>query len=950
MILFKPITNFTTVVVWRALRGILIGLTFTASAVRGAQTPPTPAQVEFFESRIRPILAEHCWSCHGPKKQSGGLRLDSRKSILEESDHGPIVVPGDPERSALVRAIRQTGQIKMPPKSKLPPQAVEALIAWIKMGASWPEDKATPIGAKEAWKTHWAFQPIRDPPIPSTKNGRWAKTSIDQFILAELEKNGLMPSPPAEPRVLIRRLYFDLIGLPPTPEEVEDFVAAWNGPNAKQQAVWERSVERLLASPHYGERWGRHWLDVARFADTKGYVFFEDADFTWAWTYRDYVIEALNRDLPYDQFIKEQLAADQLIQKGDGAPQRPLRALGFLTVGGRFMNNAHDVLDDRIDVVTRGLTGLTVTCARCHDHKYDPLTMKDYYGLYGVFASSVEPAVPPLYEPPPQTSVYDKFAMELESRERKLLDFVRAKYEELTTNARKRVAEYMLAAHALRDQPSTEEFMLLADGADLNPTMTIRWQKYLEQRAKKHDPVFGPWHALGRLAEADFATGAAALLHKQLSDPVRPVNPRVAKALGDLVPMKLAEVAQRYATVLAKVDHEWQDALKLGKSKLDDAAAEELRLVFYGPDAPPNVAFLPYGDLSLLPDRPSQAKLQELRKALEQWRTSGPGAPPRALGLEDLPTPFAAHVFLRGNPNNHGDPAPPHAPPVYNDAKREFAPNRSGRLELAEAIVSRNNPLTARVIVNRVWMHYFGAGLVRTPSDFGLRSEPPSHPELLDHLATWFMDHGWSLKRLHRLIASSAVYQQASSVRGQQSEGGRQESLDPENRLLWRMNRRRLDFEATRDALLAVSGKLKRTIGGPSVREPFATSADRRTLYSHLDRLNVPGLFRTFDFPSPDATSAQRDVTTIAPQALFLMNHPFVMDCARALAQRADVAREVDPAGKIDRLHRLLYARPATAEETRLGNDYVQAPGSGPAAWERYAHALLMVNAMTILD
>jgi hypothetical protein len=914
----------------------------------------SPQQIEFFEARVRPILAENCFTCHGPKKQSGGVRLDSRQAVLGDSEHGPIVVPGAPEKSVLAQVIQHTGAIKMPPKAKLPPQAIDTLTAWIKMGAPWPQTKSAAPLADDAWKKHWAFQPVRRPPPPKVRDAGWLQTPVDAFILAELEKKNIQPAPAAPPAVLLRRLYFDLIGLPPTPEEMDGFTREVDA-SAKPQAAIARAVDRLLASPHYGERWGRHWLDVARFADTKGYVFFEEHDFTWAWTYRDYVIEAFNRDLPFDRFILEQLAADQL---DAGADRRPLRALGFLSLGGRFMNNAHDILDDRIDVVTRGLMALTVTCARCHDHKYDPITMKDYYGLYGVFASCAEPTVPPLYEPPPATEVYAKFEKELTEREQKLMDFVRAKHAELTTGARKRVAEYLLAAHALRDQPSTEEFMLLADGSDLNPTMIIRWQKYLEGRAKRPDPIFGAWHALSRLADKDFVTAAPAALAEALAEPA--INPLVAEALAEIKPASINDVAQRYARVLHEVEKRWQELAKGGKDALPDADEEELRQIFFGPDAPPNVAMLPYGDLSLLPDRPSQGKLQELRKALEKWRTSGPGAPPRAMTLQDLPTPHAARVFLRGNPNNHGEPAPRQMPALLGPSK-PFE-RGSGRLELAQAIVDRGNPLTARVIVNRVWRHHFGAGLVATPSDFGLRSEPPSHPELLDYLASWFMDNGWSLKKLHRLIVLSAVYQQDSRLRlsatdqapGPGRDDGRAKpqaaEVDPDNRLLWRMNRRRLDFEATRDVLLAVSGKLSRSVGGLSVRDPFASNANRRTLYNFLDRLNVPGLFRTFDFPSPDATSPQRDTTTVAPQALFLMNHPFVMDCGRAAVERPDVAALKDAPAKIDRLHRLFYTRPATSEELRLGQAFVAAAGNTPAAWQRYAHALLLVNELVMID
>ncbi|HEX5270698.1 MAG TPA: DUF1549 domain-containing protein, partial [Gemmataceae bacterium] len=346
-------------------------------------------------------------------------------------------------------------------------------------------------------KPHWAFRPVRRPAVPAVKNAAWPRTSIDRFVLARLEEKGLTPSPEADRRTLIRRATFDLTGLPPTPEEVAAFEAD-PAPDA-----YERLIDRLLASPHYGERWGRYWLDVGRYADTKGYVFFEEANFPWAWTYRDYVIRAFNDDLPYDRFVLEQLAADKLVGQASSLPSgegrqagslphdnRPLTALGFLTLGGRFMNNAHDIIDDRIDVVCRGLLGLTVGCARCHDHKYDPIPMRDYYALYGVFASCAEPTIPPLFADPPDTREYAAFAKELGAREAKLSEFVRSKHDELVKSARARVAEYLMAAHAQRDQPPTEEFMFIADGADLNPTMIVRYQRYLERTRKARDPVW----------------------------------------------------------------------------------------------------------------------------------------------------------------------------------------------------------------------------------------------------------------------------------------------------------------------------------------------------------------------------------------------------------------------------------------------------------------------------
>jgi hypothetical protein len=906
-------------------------LLITPAALRGGDQGGAEA---FFEAKVRPILATHCQGCHGPKKQRGDLRLDSRAAILATSDRGTIVVPGNPDRSLLIQAVRQTGELKMPPKQKLPAEAVETLSLWIKMGAHWPSEKRVVPGspAASAGKKHWAFQPVRKPPVPTPRDPHWASTPIDAFVLAKLDEKRLQPAPTADRRTLIRRVTLDLIGLPPTPDEVDAFLAD-SSPEA-----FARVVDRLLASPHYGERWGRYWLDVARYADTKGYVFFEENNFPWAWTYRDYVIRAFNDDLPYDRFLLEQLAADRLPL---GADQRPLTALGFLTLGGRFMNNIHDILDDRIDVVTRGLMGLTVGCARCHDHKYDPITQADYYGLYGIFASSAEPVVPPLYQPPPATDEYVKFEKELKVREQKLTDFVKAKHTELVEGARRRVAEYLLAANALRDQPSTDEFMLLADTNDLNPTMIVRWQKHLDRSRRAHDPVFAPWHALAALEEKSWQADAGAAISRVTGDPRHPVNPLIVHALTETLPKNLAEVARRYARVLNDIEKKAQQTRSV---PLSDAAEEQLRLVFHAPEAAANVALLPYGDLSLLPDRASQGKLQEFRKALEQWRATGPGAPPRAMSLTDLPTPFEPYVFLRGNPNNHGGAVARQMPALLRRGDQGADKSSFNRLELARAIACADNPLTARVIVNRVWLQHFGRGLVATPSDFGLRSDPPSHPELLDWLAARFIEDGWSLKKLHKLIALSNVYQQRSDDRPECL------AADPDNRLLWKMSRQRLDFEATRDALLAVAGTLDRRVGGPSVANAFAPTANRRTLYSFLDRLNLPGLFRTFDFPSPDATSPHRENTTIAPQALFLMNHPLVMECARNVVRRPDVAAERDAPKKVDRIYRVLLCRPPTRTELDLALAYLDSVGRNSAAWERYAHALLQTNEFVWID
>jgi mono/diheme cytochrome c family protein len=939
------------------LRTLIVGCLWWGLAAAVQAADPLPAddsRIKFFEEKVRPILVEHCQQCHGTKKQQADLRLDSLEGALKGGEHGPALIPGDPDKSLLISAVLRTGDYEMPPDKPLTEAQIAALTTWVKQGAIWPGKAevvmtpTSPEGVERARREHWAYQAVRQPAIPAVKNGGWVSTSIDWFILARLEAQGLTPSPAADKRTLLRRITFDLTGLPPTFAEVQAFEAD-TSPDA-----YPRVVDRLLASPHYGERWGRHWMDVARYSDTKGYVFFEENNFPWAWTYRDYVIEAFNQDLPYDRFLLEQLAADQLPLRDQ---HRPLRALGFLTVGGRFMNNVHDIIDDRIDVVTRGLQGLTVTCARCHDHKFDPLPTTDYYSLYGIFASSIEPIVPPQYDPAPDTEEYRKFDTELRTRETKLREFVQAKQGEVIQGTKTRVAEYMLTAHATRNQPRTDEFMLLADPNELNPKMLRRWQSYLEQGAKTHRRVLAAWTACGELPEADFAVRAAELITRLAveQDPAAQVNPLVIKALQAKLPQKLADVAAVYSELLNGVEKEWQDLLlqpvgvgQQPPAALPDRDKEELRQIFHASNSPTSVTANVIGDLELLPDRAAQGVFRELLKAVESYRSTGPGAPPRAMALADIPVPVEPRVFKRGSAINLGDIVPRRYLQVLATGERQPFQKGSGRLELAQAITDRSNPLTARVLVNRVWLNHFGAGLVRTPSDFGLRSDPPSHPELLDALAYNFMEQGWSIKNLHRQIVLSSTYQQASADRPDC------QAVDPENRLLWKFNRQRLDLEALRDALLTTSGRLDAKVGGPSINMLAVPAVPRRTVYASIDRLALPSLFRTFDFPSPDTTTPQRDNTTVAPQALFLMNHPFALESAQFLYARREVAAAADFASRVTRLYELVLVRVPSETERKVAEEFFTGPGQQiqetPENWIMFAQALLMTNEFAFVD
>lgn len=807
------------------------------------------------------------------------------------------------------------------------------VLLWLLLGGG------TAVRAESTAKP-WALQPVEKPPLPVVRDGAWPKTPVDRFVLARLEQRSWRPAPAADKRTLLRRVTFDLTGLPPTPLALDTFLAD-TSPEA-----YERVVDRLLASSAYGERWGRHWLDVARYADNKGYVFFEERTYPWAWTYRDYVVRSLNDDKPYNQFLLEQIAADQLGPNPDG---RTLAALGFITVGDHFSNNTHDILDDRIDVVTRGLLGLTVGCARCHDHKYDPVTMADYYALYGVFRSSSEPMVPPLLEAPPDTNPYACFAWELSERERRLREYVEAKHGAIVKEALDRIAEYLLAVHAQRGQPTTESFMLLADKGDLNPTVIARWRRCVE-RAGPSSPVWSLWHALAELEPANFASKAPGVIAASLASKQPALNPRLAAAFaqGD-APTNMVAVATRYATVLKAIETAWSrqreasgGTLAAKAAGLPNPADEELRRVLYGPDAPPDIPLqLDWGFLSLLPDRASQGEFQVLLKELEQWLMQGPGAPARAMVLSDLPVAYEPRVFERGNPNRLGKVVPRRFLSALQGRPFEHG---SGRLDLAQAVVDPSNPLTARVFVNRVWLHHFGAGLVNTPSDFGVRSDPPSHPELLDWLAADFMENGWGIKRLHRQMVLSATYQQTSDAPEPPSNG--EVRPDPENHLLWRMNRRRHDFETQRDSLLAVSGRLESRLGGaPDAPE----TSLRRTLYGFINRLDLPPVMATFDFPSPSVSCPQRAMTTVPSQALYLMNHTFTAECAAAVMRCADVSGVSGTSGRVEAVYRRVLTRSPRPGEIERALTYL-GPEPSPLRWESWVQALLLTNEFVFVD
>ncbi len=894
----------------RSLTTGWLGLSLAIGAVAHAATPGE----EEFEKTIRPVLVERCYKCHGPEKQSGGLRVDSRASLLEGGEAGPALTPGEPDKSPLIQAIRYAGDLQMPPKGKLDEPVVEALTAWVSGGAPWPEAPASATAAPEAWRDHWAFRPVRKPPMPAVKDAAWVATPVDGFVLAALEAKGLTPSPMADRRTLIRRATFDLTGLPPTEEECAAFEAD-PSPDA-----YDGLVERLLASPHYGERWGRHWLDVARYADSKGYVFVEDRRYPYAFTYRDYVVRAFNEDLPYDQFVREQIAADRLVTPQD---TRPLAALGFLTLGRRFLNNPHDIADDRIDVVTRGMLGLTVACARCHDHKFDPIPTEDYYSLHGIFLSSEEPAEKPLLVPATPNAQYDDYHKQMTARRAVVEGSIEAKRAEFQADFRGRMGAYLSAAAELGLDPRNPRLEEVSRALGLPFPRTrgfIRqWSRVLERTKTGHDPLMAPWHALAALPADGFAPKAAELVKGWLEapDPAHPVNPIVARALAEAPLTSMKDVAARYAAALTQV-------LTPPPAPSPEIAAERapLEALLAMADGPFTVEA---SEIHRLVDQTERNMLQQIAMQISELDATHPGSPPRAMAIQDSANPHDSPISLRGNPGRPGKVAPRRGP-LVTAGMNERKPYTvgSGRLELAQEITRPDNPLTARVMVNRIWMHHFGVGLVGTPSDFGTRSDPPSHPELLDDLASRFIEGGWSVKSIHRLIMRSNTYKQ----RGDDRPDCR--AVDPTNKLLWKKARRRLEFEALRDSILAASGTLDATVGGRPMDLLAAPFSTRRTLYGLIDRQNLEGVYRSFDFPSPDTTSARRFSTVVPQQALFLMNSPFVADQTRHLAARAALAQASNPEDTIRRLYAAAYGRSPEPSEIAMGVRFLAAQAAAP--------------------
>ena len=730
-----------------------------AAPLRGEEaTPAGPPEfaaeeIEFFEKEVRPVLVKHCFDCHSGAKAKVGLQLDHREGWLRGSDYHRIVDLKSPGASRVIRAVNHAGgDVKsMPDKGdKLPNHSVAALEKWISLSLPWPGSTKAPVPSDPA--KHWSLQPVRAPGVPAD-----AGHPIDYFIRKKLTEKGMAPAPPADRYTAYRRVHFDLLGLPPKFGELQKFVS---DPRPDHEA-FAALVDHLLGSPHYGERWARHWMDVARYSDTRGYeAGGRERRFVYSYTYRNWLIQSFNEDLPFDQFLLYQLAAEQLV-KWDKPEKRHLAALGFISLSKNGRQEL--VVDDRLDTTFRGTMALTVGCARCHDHKFDPIPTKEYYGLYGVFANSMETVQP-----------------------------------------------------EIGDKPKGPAY-----------------QAYLNDLAKER------------------------------------------KKVDDFLEPKLAELAKKFPNI----------------------ANRRIQLI---------------GKL----DRADRRKLQDLQRDVDKFIADRKMEPDKALVVKDRAKPFEQAVFIRGNPQRRGEIAPRRFLSAASlGAEPKAFQNGSGRLEMARAIADPKNPLTARVIVNRVWMRHFGEGIVRTVSDFGSMGEKPDHPELLDWLANWFIENGWSIKKLHRLILTSQTWRQSAG----HPDAAKNMLADPENRLLWRSFRRRLDFEQMRDGMLDVAKNLDNQLYGRTVKILEPPYSNRRSVYAYIDRQNLAPVFRHFDFSNPQETTGKRPNTTIPMQGLFTLNSRFVTEQAANLSKNSEPSED-----RIAFLHHAVYAKDPSQQDRLLADSFLK--------------------------
>ena len=879
-------------------------LQFTRAVLRVAFVLAFTATVctadDFFEERVRPLFAERCQVCHASQTKMGGLDLSSAEGFAAGASGQPLVNSENPADSLLMQVVSYEGRIKMPPTGKLSAEELSTLRQWAEAGGSWPGGPSVGVsvrrtkGITAADREHWAFRPVLD------------------------------PAAPAEKLKLLRRVTYDLIGLPPPPAEIAAFEAD-SSPEA-----FDRVVERLLASPHYGERWGRHWLDVARYAESTGMD--EDHGYPYAWRYRDYVVDAFNADMPYDRFVVEQIAGDLLPPSaGERVNTRGIVATGLLALGPKPLAQQdrvqmiYDVVDEQIDVVSKSFLGLTMTCARCHDHKFDPILHTDYYAMAAIFANTKAfrdlgrpGAVSYLHYTPLEPERYEAYQAHRERTWRKRLEMEEALAADLAGRQRElgeRLADYLTAAFAVIEQGQSAAEQTTK--RTLDPDIQERWIALLTSSTAEH---WRAWRDAGPATIAD-----------------------VAREYQDRY---MAAQAKRLES-LAKWRDRFRTEAELDRSLPARPSVDQAEFPLFAEVA------LDGGPL----DISEAAPVAELRAEWKQFEDSQPESGPMASAVVDLKEPLEQHVFLRGDHHNKGELVPRRFPLVLAGEKQPVIETTSGRLELARWIASSDNLLTARVMVNRIWQGHFGEGLVRSPNNWGRTGEQPTHPELLDWLASRFVENDWSVKAMHRLILGSNAYRM--SVSGQ---GGAAEA-DPENRLLSRFNRQRLSVEAMRDSMLAVAGDIDLTMGGNLMEGKSGSrpnidpdDTDRRTLYIPVRRGSILTLLSTFDFGDATTPGSGRATTNVAPQALYARNSEFVRSKAVRLSELVLAASTAESDRLADVYLRVLGRRPTAAEAdaamTYMARmrERLDSADAASAAWASFCHVLLSSNEFLYLE
>ncbi|MGH9632845.1 MAG: PSD1 and planctomycete cytochrome C domain-containing protein, partial [Bryobacteraceae bacterium] len=878
-----------------------------------------------------------------------GLDLTTAEGFLDGGESGALVSKENPGESLLLRVAGYEDRLKMPPTGKLKDQELADLKTWVEAGAPWPgaaavtaeEKRSAPHQFTDDEKNFWAFQPVRSPEPPAVKNEAWAKSAIDRFILAKLEEKGLEPAGPTDKLTLLRRVTYDLTGLPPTETEIKEFLAD-TSPDA-----YKRVVERLLASPRYGEKWGRHWLDIARYADSTGND--EDHRYPYAWRYRDYVIEAFNKDLPYDQFVREQIAGDLLPAAEPGeVNRRGIVATGFLALGPKAIAQQdkkkmlYDVYDEQLDVMSKAIMGVTVACARCHDHKFDPFLTKDYYSLISIFASTKSFQDPTthvaklLYTPLVPEEEYEKYTRHQEKVDLKAIEIEDLTDEQLEKRASElipRLAEYMVAAR--RVYAGGSDASAVAKEQKLREDVLVKWVKYLKPTGESRIHL-EQWHAAA--------------------------------------PEKAAEVAQTYEAAFEKQFTAWSERLAKWRVRFRKMSAEK------NMPPPPRPKFEASkdrffhevyfeGPFSVSKDErekvfseEARARLAQLKKEHEQLKAALPPEPDMACAVQAGKI-VDQKVFIRGDYHSLGEEAPKGFPLILAGDELPAITEGSGRLELAKWLTQPEHPLTSRVMANRIWLGHFGEGIVRTPDNFGKMGERPTHPELLDYLASQFVENGWSVKSMHRMILLSNTYQMSSEIADRSMEA------DPENKLFSRFPRRRLTVEEIRDGLLAIDNSINLTMGG-TLQKGFGTDKEnsddrlslrpetnrRRMVYLPLRRANLPTLLNLFDFGDATVSSGKRALTTVAPQALFMMNSDFVEERSKNLSKLV-LSESDDASARLRRLYIKILNRMPEPEEIDAGLTYVSsfqqkfAPKRTEAdAWFSLSRILIASNDFIYLD